>query len=163
MWSILSLLVENRPGVLFKITNMFRARNFNIDSISVGVTSNPEFSRMTITTYGNEKQANQILKQLNKMIDVTKVELLDEHHAIFRELVLFKIKISTSEESRKINDLAKAYDGKIHAARKNSIIVEMTATPDQINAFEDLVKPFGILQTARTGISALLRDNGDNS
>ena len=84
------------------------------------------------------------------------------HHAIFRELSL-KIKISSSEESRKINDLAKAYDGKIHAARKNSIIVEITATPDQINAFEDLVKPFGILQTARTGISALLRDTGDHS
>ena len=84
MWSILSLLVENRPGVLFKITNMFRARNFNIDSISVGVTANPDFSRMTITTYGDEKQANQIVKQLDKMIDVMNVELFDEHHAIFR-------------------------------------------------------------------------------
>ena len=66
MWAILSLLVENKPGILFKITHMFRARNFNIDSISVGVTENPEFSRMTITTIGDEKQVAQIVKQLDK-------------------------------------------------------------------------------------------------
>ncbi|MDP2667147.1 MAG: acetolactate synthase small subunit, partial [Nitrosopumilaceae archaeon] len=67
MWAILSILVENKPGVLFKVTNLFRARNFNIDSISVGITENPEFSRMTITTYGDEKQIQQIVKQLDKM------------------------------------------------------------------------------------------------
>ena len=70
MWAILSILVENKPGVLFKVTNLFRARNFNIDSISVGVTENPEFSRMTITTYGDEKQVQQIVKQLDKMIEI---------------------------------------------------------------------------------------------
>ncbi|MDI1495299.1 MAG: acetolactate synthase small subunit [Cenarchaeum symbiont of Oopsacas minuta] len=159
MLSILSLLVENRPGVLFKVTHMFRSRNFNITSISVGETSDSNFSRMTITTNGNEKQVNQIAKQLDKMIDVIKVEKLDEHSTIYRELILFKIKISSSEDNRKINDLARAYNGTIHAVRKNSIIVEMTATPEQINAFENLVKPFGILQTARTGMAALLRGN----
>jgi acetolactate synthase-1/3 small subunit len=73
MWAILSLLVENKPGILFKITHMFRSRNFNIDSISVGVTENPEFSRMTITTIGDEKQVTQIVKQLDKMIDTIEV------------------------------------------------------------------------------------------
>ena len=79
MWAILTLLVENKPGILFKVTHLFRSRNFNIDSISVGVTDNPEYSRMTITTYGDEKQVNQIVKQLDKMIDTVEVKQLDEH------------------------------------------------------------------------------------
>ena len=79
MWAILTLLVENKPGILFKVTHLFRSRNFNIDSISVGVTDNPEYSRMTITTYGDEKQVEQIVKQLDKMIDTIEVKHLDEH------------------------------------------------------------------------------------
>ena len=69
MWSLISVLVENKPGVLFKVTNLFRSRNYNIDSISVGITENPEFSRMTITTSADERQLDQIIKQLDKMID----------------------------------------------------------------------------------------------
>ena len=76
MWSIISVLVENKPGVLFKITNLFRSRNYNIDSISVGITENPEVSRMTITTEADEKQLNQIIKQLDKLIDTIEVKLL---------------------------------------------------------------------------------------
>ncbi len=157
MWTILSILVENKPGVLFKVTNMFRARNFNIDSISVGITENPEFSRMTITTYGDEKQIQQIVKQLDKMIDTIEVKRLDEHKTVYRELVLFKIKVSKAADSMEINKLAGAYGGKVHDAKKESIMVELTATPDQISAFEELVKPFGILEIARTGIAALQR------
>ena len=157
MWAILSILVENKPGVLFKVTNLFRARNFNIDSISVGVTENPEFSRMTITAYGDEKQIQQIVKQLDKMIDVIEVKRLDEHKTVFREIVLFKIKLSSAADSMEINKLANAYGAKVHDAKKESIMVELTATPDQITAFEELVKPFGILEIARTGIAALQR------
>ena len=73
MWAILSVLVENKPGILFKVTHMFRSRNFNIDSISVGITDNPNYSRMTITSYGDEKQITQIVKQLDKMIDTVEV------------------------------------------------------------------------------------------
>jgi acetolactate synthase-1/3 small subunit len=83
MWAILSLLVENKPGILFKVTHMFRSRNFNIDSISVGVTDNPEFSRMTITTIGVEKQVAQIEKQLDKLIDTIEVRQLDEHKTLY--------------------------------------------------------------------------------
>lgn len=157
MWAILSILVENKPGVLFKVTNLFRARNFNIDSISVGVTENPEFSRMTITTYGDEKQIQQIVKQLDKMIDTIEVKRLDEHKTVYREVVLFKIKVSKAANSMEINKLANAYGAKVHDAKKESIMVELTATPDQISAFEELVKPFGILEIARTGIAALQR------
>lgn len=157
MWAILSILVENKPGVLFKVTNLFRARNFNIDSISVGVTENPEFSRMTITTYGDEKQVQQIVKQLDKMIDTIEVKRLDEHKTVYRELVLFKIKVNSAADSMEINKLANAYGAKVHDAKKESIMVELTATPDQITAFEELVKPFGILEISRTGIAALQR------
>ncbi len=157
MWAILSLLVENKPGILFQVTHLFRSRNFNIDSISVGVTQNPEFSRMTIITIGDEKHIQQIVKQLDKMIDTVEVRQLDEHKTVFRELVIFKIRVRSPEDSMEINKLANAYGGKIHDAKQDSIMVELTATPDQIKAFEDLAKKFGILETSRTGIAALQR------
>ena len=94
MWAILSIRVENKPGILFKVTNLFRARNFNIDSISVGVMENPEFSKMTITTVGTEKQIAQIVKQLDKMIDTIEVKRLDEKESVYKELVLFRIKVN---------------------------------------------------------------------
>jgi len=157
MWAILSILVENKPGILFKVTHLFRSKNFNIDSISVGVTENPELSRMTITTYGDEKQIAQIVKQLDKMIDTVEVKHLDEHKTVYRELCIFKIKLSNANDSMEINKLANAYGAKIHDVKKNSIMVELTATPDQIKAFEELAAPFGILDVARTGVAAMQR------
>jgi len=157
MWVIISVLVENKPGVLFKVTNLFRSRNFNIDSISVGVTENPEYSRMTITTIGDEKQVAQIIKQLDKMIDTVEVKRLDEKMSVYRELVLMKIKVSKPSDSMEIMNLANAFGCKVHDVRKTSIIIEITATPDRINALEDLVKGYGILEVARTGICALPR------
>lgn len=161
MWAILSILVENKPGILFKVTHLFRARDFNIDSISVGVTENPEYSKMTITTYGDEKQIDQIVKQLDKMIDTVRVERLDEHKTVYRELSIFKIKLSNANDSMEVNKLANAYDGKVHDVKKDSIMVELTATPDQIKAFEELVKPFGIIDVARTGVAALQRSGAE--
>ena len=123
MWSIISVLVENKPGVLFKITNLFRAKNYNIDSISVGVTENPEFSKMTITTAAEEKQLNQIIKQLDKLIDTVEVKLLDEKKSIYRELVLMKIKVNKPSDIMEITDLANAFKCNVHDVRKSSIIV----------------------------------------
>ena len=157
MWAILTLLVENKPGILFKVTHLFRSRNFNIDSISVGVTENPDYSRMTITTFGNEKQVEQIVKQLNKMIDAVEVKQLDENKTVYRELSIFKIKLSNANDSMEVNKLANAYGGKVHDVKKDSLMVELTATPDQIKAFEELAKPFGIIDVARTGVAALER------
>ncbi|RNJ76538.1 MAG: acetolactate synthase small subunit [Nitrosopumilus sp. D6] len=157
MWAILSILVENKPGILFKVTHLFRSRNFNIDSISVGVTDNPEYSRMTITTVGDEKQVAQIVKQLDKMIDTVEVRHLDEHKTVYRELSIFKIRLSNANDSMEINKLAGAYGAKIHDVKKDSIMVELTATPDQIKAFEELARPFGILDVARTGVAAIQR------
>lgn len=157
MWAILSILVENKPGILFKVTHLFRSRNFNIDSISVGVTDNPEYSRMTITTYGDERQVEQIVKQLDKMIDTVRVEQLDESKTLHRELCIFKIKLRNANDSMEVNKLSNAYGGKIHDERKDSIMVELTATPDHVKAFEELAKPFGIIDVARTGVAALER------
>ncbi len=157
MWAILSIIVENKPGILFKVTHLFRSKNFNIDSISVGVTENPELSKMTITTYGDEKQIAQIVKQLDKMIDTVEVKHLDEHKTVYRELSIFKIKLSNANDSMEINKLANAYGGKVHDVKKESIMVELTATPDQIKAFEELAAPFGILDVSRTGVAAMER------
>ena len=155
MWSILSIRVENRPGILFKVSNLFRARNFNIDSLTVGVMEDPSFAKMTITTVGDEKQIAQIVKQLDKMIDTIEVKILDEKKSVYKELVLFKIKLSKTSDSTEINKLANTYGAKIHDEQNDLIIIELTSTPDQISAFEELIKPFGILDSARTGVTAL--------
>ena len=155
MWAILSIRVQNKPGILFKVTHLFRSRNFNIDSISVGVMENPEFSKMTITTVGTEKQIAQIVKQLDKMIDTIEVKRLDENESVYKELALFKIKLSAESNSTEINKLADTYGAKVHNEQKDSLIVELTSTPDKIKTFEEVLKPFGILDSARTGVAAL--------
>jgi len=155
MWAILSIRVENKPGILFKVTHLFRARNINIDSISVGVMENPEFSKMIITTVGTEKQIAQIVKQLDKMIDTIEVKRLDEKESVYKELALFKVKLSDASNSAEINKLANTFGAKIHNEQENSLIVELTSTPDEIKSFEESIKSFGILDSARTGVTAL--------
>jgi len=156
MWAILSIRVENKPGILFKVTHLFRARNFNIDSISVGVMENPEFSKMTITTVGTEKQIAQIVKQLDKMIDTIEVKRLDEKESVYKELALFRIKANEeSAQYREITNLADTYGAKIHNGPEGSLIAELTSTPDKIKSFEESIKSFGILDSARTGVTAL--------
>ena len=155
MWAILSIRVENKPGILFKVTHLFRARNFNIDSISVGVMENPEFSKMVITTVGTEKEIAQIVKQLDKMIDTIEVKRLDEKESVYKELALFKVKLSDASDSAEINKLANTFGAKIHNEQENSLIVELTSTPDEIKSFEESIKSFDILDSARTGVTAL--------
>jgi acetolactate synthase-1/3 small subunit len=91
------------------------------------------------------------------MIDTVEVKQLDEHKTLFRELCIFNIKLSSANDSMEVNKLANAYGGKVHDVKKDSIMVELTATPDQIKAFEELIKPFGIIDVARTGVAALQR------
>jgi len=157
MWAILSILVENKPGILFKVTHLFRSRNFNIDSISVGTTQNSEFSKMTITTIGDEKQIEQIVKQLEKMIDTIEVKRLDEKKTVYRELVLFRVKVTKASDTMEINNIANAFGAKIHDARKDSIMLELTATPDQIENLQELLSKYEILDMAKTGVAALQR------
>lgn len=157
MWTIFSLLVENKPGILFEVTHLFRARNFNIDSISVGVTDNPGISRMTITTYGDQRQLAQVEKQLGKVIDIIEVRRLNRLKTVYRELAIFKIRVSSAKDSMEINNLINAYGAQAHDVQRDSIMAELTATPDQIQAFEELARKFGIIDMVRTGIAALQR------
>jgi len=154
---ILSSLVENKPGVLFRVTNLFRARNFNIESITVGSTEQTDLSRMTITTKSDEKTLDQLVKQLRKLIDVVEVKVLDTDKTVYRELALLKMKADSPTSRMEITNFASIFRANILDISKEAIIVEVTGTPDKIDAFKNLVIHYGIIQLARTGVSALPR------
>jgi acetolactate synthase-1/3 small subunit len=156
-WYIVSAIVENKPGVLFRITNLFRARNFNIESITVGITEQPDLSRMTITTKSDERTVEQLVKQLRKLIDVVEVRVLDTDKSVFRELALIKMKAVDPTTRSEIMNYASVFRGNIIDIGKETMTVEITGTPDKIDAFKNLVEQYGITQLARTGVSALPR------
>ncbi len=110
---------------------------------------------MTITTLGTEKQIAQIVKQLDKMIDTIEVKRLDEKKSVYKELALFRIKANIESDGTEISKLASTFGAKIHNGPEDSLIAELTSTPDKIKEFEESVKPFGILDSARTGVAAL--------
>jgi acetolactate synthase I/III small subunit len=154
---ILSALVEDKPGVLFRVTNLFRARNFNIESITVGYSESADLSRMTITTKSDDRTLDQLVKQLGKLIDVVEVQVLDRSNTVYRELALIKMKSKDPTSRAEITNLASVFRGKILDIDKSTITVEITGTPSKIDAFRNLVSDFGIVQLARTGVSALPR------
>jgi acetolactate synthase-1/3 small subunit len=154
---VISILVENRPGVLHMISNLFRRRNFNIESITVGPTEQPDISRMTITVNEDEKTVEQVVKQVAKQIDVLKVAELESGNYVMRELSLIKVKVSDSKERSDIINFVNVFRGRIIDVSTDSITVEITGSPDKIDAFLNLMKTFGIIELARTGITALSR------
>ena len=156
-WYIISSLVENKPGVLFRITNLFRARNFNIESITVGSTEQADLSRMTITTRSDERTLDQLVKQLRKLIDIVDVKVLETYKTVYRELALIKMKAEDPTTRMEITNFASIFRANILDIGKEAIIVELTGTPDKIDAFKNLVEYYGIIQLARTGVSALPR------
>lgn len=156
-WNIISALVENKPGVLFRVSNMFRARNFNIESLSVGPTEEADLSRITVTIDSDEHTTEQLVKQLRKMIDVVDVTRMIVHNTVYRELALLKLKAVDPTSRMEIINLANVFRGKVVDVSKSSVMVEITGTPDKIDAFWSLVKHYGVIQLARTGVSALPR------
>ena len=154
---ILSALVEDKPGVLFRVTNLFRARNFNIESITVGYSESADLSRMTITTRSDDRTLDQLVKQLGKLIDVVEVQVLDRSNTVYRELALIKMQAKDPTSRAEITNLASVFRGKILDIDKFTLTVEITGTPSKIDAFRKLVSDFGIVQLARTGVSALPR------
>lgn len=154
--SVISVLVENKPGVLHLIANLFRRRNFNIESITVGPTETPEVARMTITVNEDEKTIDQVVKQVAKQIDVLKVEEL-RGGFVMRELSLIKVKVNDAKERSDIINFVEVFRGRIIDVSQDSLTIEITGTPEKINAFLNLMKTFGILELARTGITALAR------
>ena len=154
---VISVLVENKPGVLHLIANLFRRRNFNIESITVGPTEQPGLARMTITVNEDEKTIDQVVKQVAKQIDVLKVSELESGNFVMRELSLIKVKVKDSKERSDIINFVDVFRGRIIDVSTDSLTVEITGTPDKIDAFLNLMKSFGILELARTGITALAR------
>jgi len=155
--AIISVLVENKPGVLHSVSNMFRRRDFNIESISVGLAEKKGLSRMTIVIKGDEKTIDQVVKQLKKIIEVVKVEYLATKGTVTRELALVKINVPDGKIRSEIINFTNVFRGRIVDVAPQSLMVEITGAPDKIDAFLNLMNNFGILQLARTGITALSR------
>ncbi len=151
----ISVLVENKPGVLARVASLFRRRNFNIESLTVGTTDRDDLSRMTIVVNGDLRVVEQVMKQLNKLIDVIKVSDVTEK-SVERELVLIKVK-ATSETRGEIVELANIFRGRVVDVSKDSIIIEITGDEDKIKAFINLMRQFGIRELARTGMVAMQR------
>ena len=154
---VISVLVENKPGVLHAIANLFRRRNFNIESITVGPTQQQDISRMTITFNGDEKTIDQVVKQVAKQIDVLKVGELEQGNFVMRELALIKVNVPSAKERSDIINCVDVFRCRVIDVSTDSLTVEITGTPDKIDAFLNLMKSYGVIELARTGITALAR------
>jgi acetolactate synthase-1/3 small subunit len=153
---IISVLVENKPGVLARVAGLFARRGFNIHSLAVGTTESPNISRMTIVVELPERPLEHVTKQLYKLINVLKVIELDPASAIERELMLIKVRAAADVRS-KIIELVDVFRAKIVDVGSDAMTVEVTGSPDKLHAFEDLLSPYGIIELVKTGRVALAR------
>lgn len=153
---ILSILVENKPGVLARISGLFSRRGFNIDTLAVGPTDDPRISRITLTVDGALHPIDQVTKQLHKLINVLKIRDLEPRETVARELALFKL-AAEGESRGQIVQFAEIFRGKVIDVSKRSLTVEVTGTDEKIEAFEDLVRPYGLIEMVRTGEIAVAR------
>lgn len=152
----LAVLVENKPGVLTRVAGLFSRRGFNIESLAVGVTDNPEISRMTIVVSGDDHVLEQVTKQLNKLIDVIRVNDFEPDETIERELALFKVKVDKGNRSE-VMQIVDVFRAQIVDVGVRTMIVSITGTDDKINAIEKLLRNFGIVEVVRTGKVAMNR------
>ena len=152
----LAILVNNHPGVLMRVVSLFSRRSYNIDSLSVGETEHEDFSRITIVVSGNRPIVEQIKKQVGKLVDVKRVYEMTQTKSLQRELVM--VKVATSAETRtQIIELAQIFKAKIIDVTPSTVSLEMTGSQDKIQSFLDLMMPYGVVELARTGITALER------
>jgi acetolactate synthase-1/3 small subunit len=152
----ISVLVENKSGVLAHIAGLFSGRGFNISELSVGETESPEYSRMTIVVKGDDLIVEQIKKQLNRFIDVIKVNDLTNVPAVHREIILIKVN-ATANRRQEIFQIAEVFKGKVVDISHESITLEVTGITEKIEAFISLMQPFGIQEIARTGRVSISR------
>jgi acetolactate synthase I/III small subunit len=151
------MTVMNRPGVLNRITNLFSKRNYNIESISVGLTEHEGISRITCVIHvESDQEAEQITKQLNKQIDILKVTDISEQSIVARELALIKV-MSTPQTRNEIYSLIEPFRATVIDVGKESLVIQLTGESDKIEAFIELIKPYGIKELARTGTTAFPR------
>lgn len=152
----ISVLVNNHAGVLSRVSNLFSARGYNIDSLVVGITDDPKISRITIVVKGDDRIIDQVEKQLNKLIDVIKVVDLTHEDFIGRDLALIKVKAESNTRSQ-VMEIVQCFDGKIVDVALKSFIIEVTGKESKINAMVELLGNYGILELVRTGEVAISR------
>jgi acetolactate synthase-1/3 small subunit len=156
MKHVLSVLVQNQPGVLVRVASMFSRREFNIDSLSVGVTQSPDFSRITVVVHGDEAIVNQMIKQLEKLLEVVAVQRLDASSAVYRGMTLIKVQANDSNrlDVLKLTELFRAH---VIDVQSTTLIFEITGDDEKVSAFMRLLSPYGILEVIRTGLISLER------
>ncbi len=153
---ILSILVENKPGVLARISGLFARRGYNIDTLAVGPTDDDHVSRITLTIDGAEHPMDQVTKQLHKLVHVLKIRDLEPQDTIARELALFKVD-ADSHVRTELVELAGIFGARIVDVARKSVTVEVTGSDDKVEAFEQLVRPYGLIEMVRTGEVAVAR------
>jgi len=152
----LSVMVENKPGVLARVAGLFSRRGFNIDSLAVGVTEKPEVSRMTVVVNVEEHSLEQVYKQLNKLINVIKVIDLPDDNSVQREMIMVKVKADAKTRAEVI-EIVDIFRGKVVDVGKGTISIEVTGPASKLTAFEELLRPYGLVELVRTGAIALPR------
>jgi acetolactate synthase I/III small subunit len=157
---ILSLLVENKPGVLARIAGLFARRGFNIDTLAVGPTEDPEVSRITLTLDGAVHPIDQVTKQLHKLVNVIKIRDMEPDQAISREMALFRVQAAV-ESRAEIIQFAEIFRAKIVDVSRRALTIEVTGSNEKIDAFERMVRPHGLIEMARTGEVAITRSRPD--
>jgi acetolactate synthase-1/3 small subunit len=155
---VIGVIVSNVAGVLSRVSGMFTRRGFNIDSLTVGETESSSFSRITIAFHGDEEIKERIFQQLKKLHDVREVEVLDPHETVIRELLLIKVR-NKPESRQDIMTAVEIFRSKIVDYSTTAVTCELTGETSKIDAFIDLMKPYGIMEMCRTGIVAIERGN----
>lgn len=157
---VLSLLVENNPGVTSRISGLFSRRGFNIESFSAGVTADPRYTRVTIVASGDESVLEQIEKQLVKLEDVITIKVLQPGMSVQRELILVKIRV-TAEQRQDVVSVTDIFQGTVVDVSKDSMIIELVGKQGKLDAFLSLLDGYEILELARTGLTGLTRGSDD--
>ncbi len=153
---LITVLVENHAGVLSRVAGLFSRRGFNIESLAVGTTEDPEISRMTIIVAGDDKTVEQVSKQLNKLIDVIKLKILSKENSVSRELSLIKVKTNKSNRSE-IIQIVEIFRANIIDVSKDALTIECAGSSEKIDALIDMLRQFGIIEATRTGAIVLER------
>jgi len=153
----LSVLVENKAGVLSRVTGLFSRRGFNIESLAVGPCEEPGMSRITIVVIGDDAQVEQVMKQLNKLIDVIKVSDLTGNERVERELALIKVTADVGSSRAEIMQIAEIFRAQIVDVSPKSLILQVIGTPQKIDAMEKLLRQYGVKEFVRTGTVGILR------
>lgn len=157
---IVSIITENKPGVLARVAGLFARRGFNIDTLAVGPTDDPAISRFTITLDGAVHSIDQVTKQLHKLVNVLKIRDLEPEETLARELALFKVAADGTARAE-VMQICEIFRAHIVDVSKRAVVAEVTGTQEKVDAFEQLVRPFGLIEMARTGEIAIARGRSE--